>query len=49
MVYVLYNSSAGAHYGVDNIREKMETAFPGEELMLTSTISIDNKVEFVSR
>jgi diacylglycerol kinase family enzyme len=49
MVYVLYNSSAGAHYGVDNIREKMEAAFPGEELMLASTISIDNKVEFVSK
>ena len=49
MVYVLYNSNAGAHYGVDNIREKMETAFPGEELSLTSTITIDNKAEYIER
>ena len=49
MVYVLYNSSAGAHYGVDNIREKMESNFPGEELMLASTISIDNKAEFIRK
>ena len=49
MVYVLYNSNAGAHYGVDNIREKMETVFPGEELSLTSTITIDNKAEYIER
>ena len=48
MVYVLYNSSAGAHYGVDNIREKMEASFPGEELSLTSTLAIDNKAEFIA-
>lgn len=47
MVYVLYNTSAGAHYGVDNIREKMEASFGGEELLLASTLSIENKAEFI--
>ena len=47
MVYVLYNSSAGAHYGVENLREKMESTFPGEELSLTSAIEIEDKAEYI--
>lgn len=49
MVYVLYNSTAGAHYGVDRIRIKMEESFPGEEISLSSTLSIDDKKGYIEK
>ena len=48
MVYVLYNTSAGAHYGVDRIKEKMSEFFPGEEINLSSALSVDDKADYVS-
>ena len=48
MLYVLYNTSAGAHYGVDRIREKMEEFFPGEEISLESALSVEDKAEYIS-
>ncbi len=48
MVYVVYNPTAGAHYGVDRIRAKMSEAFPGEEIDLADTKSID-KGEYIRR
>ena len=49
MVYVLYNTTSGAHYGVDRIREKMEASFPGEEISLASTLEIDDKKGYVAK
>ena len=49
MVYVLYNSTAGSHYGVDRIRAKMEESFTGEEISLSSTLSIDDKKGYIER
>ncbi len=46
MVYVVYNPTAGAHYGVERIRAKMCEAFPGEEIDLADTKSID-KAEYI--
>ncbi len=48
MVYVVYNPTAGAHYGVERIREKMIAAFPGENIDLADTKSID-KGEYIKR
>ena len=49
MVYVLYNSHAGAHYGVDKLKVKMQDMFPGEEMDFTETIAVDDKKSYVSR
>ena len=38
MVYVLYNSFSGAHYGEDKLKEKMKDFFPGEKLSFTQLI-----------
>ena len=48
MVYVLYNSFSGAHYGEDKLEEKMKDFFPGEKLSFSDTISIDDKRSYVS-
>ncbi len=48
MVYVVYNTAAGAHYGVERIRIKMQEAFPGEEINLADTKSID-KGEYIKQ
>lgn len=47
MVYVLYNTVAGAHYGAEKIREKMLEFFKGEEISLTDAILVDDKKSFV--
>ncbi len=48
MVYVVYNHTAGAHYGVERIRAKMAEIFSGEELELADTKSID-KGEYIKK
>ena len=48
MVYVLYNSAAGAHLSVEKIEEKMSEFFKGEELSLTDTTLLDDKQSYVS-
>ena len=48
MVYVLYNSFSGAHYGEDKLEGKMKDFFPGEKLSFSDTISIDDKRSYVS-
>ena len=47
MVYVLYNTVAGARYCEEKIREKMLEFFKGEEISLTDAISVDDKKSFV--
>jgi diacylglycerol kinase family enzyme len=49
MIYVLYNQTAGAHYGVERISEKMRESFPGEQINLTDAISVENKGEFIKQ
>ena len=49
MVYVLYNSTAGAHYAPEVIREKLTEFFSGEPITVTDTLTIEDKVEYVSR
>lgn len=48
MVYVLYNTTSGSHYGRENIQEKISREFPGEEITLTDTLSVDDKQAYVS-
>lgn len=47
MVFVLYNTHAGAHFGEDKLRSKMKTFFPNEEISYTDTITVENKQSFV--
>ncbi len=47
MVYVLYNTFAGAHYGVDKIRSKMLEFFKDEEISLADAITVEDKRLFV--
>ena len=49
MVYVLYNNTAGAHFGVDRIKAKMLECFRGEEITLTDAISVEDKRDYVSK
>lgn len=49
MVYVLYNTTAGAHYGVERIKAKMNEAFSCEPVELTDTISVENKGDFIKK
>ena len=49
MVYVLYNTHAGAHLGVEKIKEKMREFFKGEELCLVDALTVDNKQELISK
>ena len=48
MVYVLYNNTAGAHFGVEKIKEKMRSFFNGEEVILNDAISIEDKRDYLS-
>ena len=43
MVYVLYNTIAGAHYGEDKIRAKMLEFFGGEEIVLADAITVERE------
>ncbi len=47
MVHILYNTFAGAHYGKDKIEEKMRESFPGEELVLSNIIDVDDKQSYM--
>ena len=49
MVYVLYNTFAGAHYGKEKIKSKMIEAFPGEEVQLNDTCSVSDKQAYVDK
>ena len=49
MVYVLYNSVAGAHLTAEKIEEKMHEFFKGEEISLTDTTHLDDKQSYVSK
>ncbi len=49
MVFVLYNTQAGAHYGEDKLRLKMKNLFPDEEICYTDTTTVDNKQEFIDK
>ena len=49
MVYVLYNSTAGSHYGVDKLREKMQNFFGEESITLASVITVDDKKEYIKK
>ena len=48
MVYVLYNNTAGAHFGVEKTIEKMRSFFNGEEVILNDAISIEDKRDYLS-
>lgn len=47
MVYVLYNTIAGAHYGVEKIRAKMLEFFKGEEISLANALTVEDKKLFI--
>ncbi len=49
MVYILYNSTAGAHLNAEKIEEKMREFFKGEELILTDAVSLDDKQSYVNK
>lgn len=49
MVYVLYNTHAGAHLAAEKIKEKMSEFFKGEKLFLADAVSVDDKRQFVSQ
>lgn len=47
MVYILYNTFAGLHYGKDRLESKMAELFPGEEAFYADVKTVDNKQVFV--
>ncbi len=49
MVYVLYNTTSGSHYGRERIEAKISKSFPGEDIQLTDTLSIEDKQAYVSK
>lgn len=49
MVYVLYNTTAGSHYGEERIIAKINESFPGEEITLSDTITTEDKQAFVDK
>ena len=49
MVYVLYNTTSGSHYGRERIEEKISKTFPDEKIQLTDTLSIEDKMAYVSK
>ena len=48
MIYVLYNASAGAHYGEERIKSMINKSFPDEDISLSNTISIEDKGAYLS-
>ena len=48
MVHVLFNTFAGAHYGEAKLQEKMKEFFPGEEILLSDVIAVDDKQSYIS-
>ncbi|MBE6644523.1 MAG: diacylglycerol kinase family protein [Ruminococcaceae bacterium] len=49
MVYVLYNTTSGSHYGKERIESKISSVFPGEEITLDSTIEVEDKQSFIDK
>lgn len=48
MVHVLFNSFAGAHYGEAKLEGKMKEFFPGEKILLSNTVAIEDKQSYIS-
>ena len=48
MVYVLYNTTAGAHYEIEKLNAKMNEIFPGEQAEFFDAISVEDKMSIVS-
>ena len=48
MIHVLFNSFAGAHYGEEKLENKMKEFFPGETILLSNTVSIEDKRSYIS-
>lgn len=48
MVHVLFNSFAGAHYGEAKLKQKMKEFFPGEEILLSDVMAVDDKQGYIS-
>ncbi len=48
MVHVLFNSFAGAHYGEEKLEGKMKEFFPGEKILLSNTVAIEDKQSYIS-
>lgn len=48
MVHVLFNSFAGAHYGEAKLEEKMKEFFPGEKILLSDAIAVEDKQSYIS-
>ena len=48
MVYVLYNTIAGAHFGIEKIKAKMLEFFKSEEITLADVMEVDDKKSFVN-
>ena len=48
MIYVLYNTVAGAHYEVETIKEKMKEFFGGGEFSFADALTLEDKMSFLS-
>ena len=49
MVYAFYNTSAGAHYDANTVKERVGHFFDGEDVTLVDTLTVENKQEYISR
>ena len=49
MIHAFYNTSAGAHYSADAVMEKIKGFFPGDEVALVDTLTVDNKQEYIDK
>ena len=49
MVHVLYNTLSGSHYGAERIKTKLPSVFPGEDISMSSTLSVDDKQAYIDR
>ena len=49
MVYVLYNSIAGARLSADDIEKKIKEFFKGEDITLSDVVSVEDKQSYVDK
>ena len=49
MVYVLYNSIAGAHLSADDIEKKIKEFFKGEDITLSDVVSVEDKQSYIDK
>ena len=49
MIYVLYNTTSGSHCGEERIKEKVRSVFPGEDISLASTLSVEDKQSYIDK